>query len=74
MKEEAGHKGKRSFKEHKWRVWHKALREMLKSLEQYSRDGYSFVGADGVKRVVYPCVLILSADYEEQYVLEVDYE
>ena len=66
VKEESAHKGKKTFSNHKRAVWHEAIREIVKSIEAYSKEGYCFIGADGIKRKVYPCIFILSADYEEQ--------
>ena len=40
---------------------------MLSSLKKYSKHGYTFVDASNTSRTIHPCILILSADYEEQY-------
>jgi hypothetical protein len=48
-------------------VWHEAFLEILKTLEQYAKTGWYFTGcADGIPRWLFPVVLLLSADYEEQ--------
>ena len=66
LKEEALHKKKKTFSDHKRVVWHEAMRTILESIKFYSKEGYCFIGADGVKRTVFPCIFILYGDYEEQ--------
>ena len=66
MKDDASHKDKVTFRNHKRVVWHRALHEMVNSIESLSKVGYSFVGDDGIERTVHPCIFALSADYEEQ--------
>lgn len=65
MKDKSGNKGKISWRNHKRAVYHEAFREILKTLKLYSKVGYSFLDANEVQRHIYPCILILSADYEE---------
>ena len=49
-------------------VWHEAFLEILKTLEEYSKTGWFFTGsADGIPLWLFPVILLLSADYEEQY-------
>ena len=66
MNDDAAHKDKVSYRNHKRAVWHESMREMVQSIELYSKIGYAFVGPDEVERVVHPCIFALSADYEEQ--------
>jgi len=49
-------------------VWHKAFLEILKSIESFAEVGCMFNCADGILRWIFPLILILSADYEEQWV------
>lgn len=49
-------------------VWHSSFRALLRSIASYSRVGCWVTCGDGVDRLLYPMVLILSADYEEQCV------
>lgn len=49
-------------------VWHEAFLEILKTIESYAKLGCMFNCADGVLRWIFPIILILSADYEEQCV------
>jgi hypothetical protein len=50
-------------------VWHKAFYEIVKSIEKYAELGFALDCGDGVRRKIYPFILIVSADYEEQYVV-----
>jgi len=61
-------KGKLKSVNFKRVVWHKCFRKLLKSLRHHSRTGCSVVCGDGTERLLFPFILILSADYEEQYV------
>lgn len=47
-------------------VWHESMRSFLKEVAEYSKEGMKVKCADGVIRLFYLFVLILSADYEEQ--------
>jgi hypothetical protein len=48
-------------------VWHEAFLEILKTLERYAKTGWYFTGsADGIPLWLFPVILLLSADYEEQ--------
>ena len=48
-------------------VWHDSFYELLDSIRIHSKSGYYIRCADGIVRHLYPAILILSADYEEQY-------
>ena len=48
-------------------VWHDSFYELLDSIHAQSKTGIYIKCADGVVRHLYPAILILSADYEEQY-------
>jgi hypothetical protein len=62
-----GESGKKDFVNMKRVVWHEAFLEILKTLEQYAKTGWYFTGcADEIPRWLFPVVLLLSADYEEQ--------
>ena len=69
MKENAGETGKKKYINLKHVVWHECFKEVLKSIVEYSKTGIWKDCADGVRRWLYPIILILSADYEEQYVI-----
>ena len=66
--EDAAESGKTGFVDFKRVVWHKAFEILLATLKQYTTTGCTVLCGDGVERLVVPAILILSADYEEQYV------
>ena len=47
-------------------VWHEAMVVFLKSIEILSKIGHVFKCGDGIIRKLFPCIMILSADYKEQ--------
>jgi hypothetical protein len=47
-------------------VWHDSFYELLKTIKEYSSSGCWITCSDGVDRHIYPLIMILSADYEEQ--------
>jgi hypothetical protein len=49
-------------------VWTDGFRSVLDSAKMYAETGLRFEFIDGTTRWLHPIVLILSADYEEQYV------
>lgn len=49
-------------------VWHDCFKKLLESLRLHSRTGCSVMCGDGIERLIFPFILILSADYEEQCV------
>jgi hypothetical protein len=69
VQEDAGETGKKGFVNFKRIVWHESFYEILRSIEQYSHVGLSYPCSDDILRLIYFIILIISADYEEQYVL-----
>lgn len=69
VQEDAGETGKKGFVNFKRIVWHESFYEILRSIEQYSQVGLSYTCADNILRWIYFIILIISADYEEQYVV-----
>ena len=67
VEEEAKESGKRNYVNFKRVVWHDSFYELLDSIQTYSQVGIYIKCADGIERHLYPVILILSADYEEQY-------
>lgn len=55
-----------SYVDFKRVVWHRAFYEILKSIEQYAKTGCSVLCGDGVVRRIWPYIIMVSADYEEQ--------
>jgi len=57
---------RRDFVNYKRAVWHNAVRLALQSIVDISTTGCWLQCGDGVRRWLFPVILILSADYEEQ--------
>ncbi|EFI26693.1 hypothetical protein CC1G_15464 [Coprinopsis cinerea okayama7 len=55
--------------EYKRVVWHESFRAILESIKAHSKEGVYYKCGDGIVRRLFPCILILSADYEEQAVM-----
>lgn len=47
-------------------IWHKSFYKLLKSIEAYAVTGCWVKCGDEVERNIYPLILILAADFEEQ--------
>ena len=69
VKEDAGETGKKGYVNLKRVVWHESFWEILRSIQIYAKTGFKVICGDKVECWVFPFVVILSADYEEQYVL-----
>ncbi|KIJ58540.1 hypothetical protein HYDPIDRAFT_184182 [Hydnomerulius pinastri MD-312] len=69
VKETQKDKHKPGFVNFKNVVWHKAFYVLLESIIEYAKTGYWFEGADKVLQLLFPIILILSGDYEEQCVM-----
>ena len=54
---------------HKHIVWHESFSVIIQSIVTLSQTGCWIECGDGVKRWLFPTILILSVDYEEQCVL-----
>ena len=67
VQEEVGESGKKDYVNFKRVVWHDSFYEFLESMHKVAETGFSLRCGDGVIRHFYPVILILSADYEEQY-------
>lgn len=66
VKETSGQKGKTKFANLKRVVWHLAFKRILKRLCKIAVAGYYFKFPNGAIYRLFPFLLILSADYEEQ--------
>jgi hypothetical protein len=66
IEEEASEHGKLGFINLKHVIWHESFIKIFLNLEQYSRTSYSYTCYDKIMRWLFPVILILSADYEEQ--------
>ena len=47
-------------------IWHRAMYEIVSSIESLTETGHHLHCGDKVDRTIFPHILILSADYEEQ--------
>lgn len=64
--EDAGEEGKLGYTTLKRVVWHESFKKLLEHAAQYSKTGYSHKSHNDILRWLFPVILILSADYEEQ--------
>ncbi|KAG1736847.1 uncharacterized protein EDB91DRAFT_1083207 [Suillus paluster] len=69
VKDKKLHSGKPSWVDFKNTVWHKSFARIISSLASKSQTGQWFKCLDGVQRWFFLCILILSADFEEQSVM-----
>ncbi|KAH9161889.1 hypothetical protein EDB89DRAFT_1913610, partial [Lactarius sanguifluus] len=69
VKEDPMERKKPTFVNFKRTVWHKSFFVIIQSIVTHSKTGCWLECGDGVKRWLFPIVLILSADYEEQCVM-----
>ena len=67
--EDSGESGKAEFANFRCAVWHRAVAVILESIKQLLKVGYWISCGDNKLRLVYPQIMIVSADYEEVYVL-----
>lgn len=49
-------------------VWHAAVEKILEKLMKWAESGLFYIDAWGIERLIFPIILILAADFEEQYV------
>jgi hypothetical protein len=68
VEEDSAETGKTAFVNHKQVVWHSSFVILLENIILYSKTGFSHKCADSIVRRLFPSLLILAADYEEQYV------
>ncbi|KZP13413.1 hypothetical protein FIBSPDRAFT_913092 [Athelia psychrophila] len=66
----ASERGKKNWVLHRNIVWHETFRKILKMIRKYSKIGFSHSCANAIVRWLWPFILILSADYEEQCVMD----
>ncbi|KAG2085342.1 uncharacterized protein F5147DRAFT_793714 [Suillus discolor] len=64
--DDAAEEGKLGYTTLKRVVWHESFFKLLEHVAQHSKTGYSHKGYNGIPRWLFPVILILSADYEEQ--------
>jgi hypothetical protein len=66
VEEDASKQGNLAFVDFKRMVWHESFEKLLDSIKEHSKTGFSVICGDRVERLLFPFVVILSADYEEQ--------
>ena len=59
-------KGKKGYVNFKYEVWYQSFVKLLETIAQKSVTGHWEKCGDNINRKLFPVVLILSADYEEQ--------
>jgi hypothetical protein len=64
--EDATEAGKSAWVEFKRIVWHASFEELLRSIQKHTHAGVWIKCGDDVERHLFPIILMLSADYEEQ--------
>ena len=64
--EDEAEKGKKDYVDFKCEVWHKCFVKLLETISWKSITGHWEKCGDDIDRQLFPLVLILSADYEEQ--------
>ncbi|KAG2038095.1 hypothetical protein BDR03DRAFT_933759 [Suillus americanus] len=69
VKEDPKYSKKKSFVNFKNAVWHKLFLKLLEAAIVHSKSGYWFECWDHVSRLLWPLILILSANYKEQCVM-----
>lgn len=69
VSEDPGESGKKGYVNFKRVVWHRAFYEILDYVQLLGKVGYKLLCGDSIARWLFPLLLILSSDYEEQYVL-----
>ncbi|KIK18210.1 hypothetical protein PISMIDRAFT_109892 [Pisolithus microcarpus 441] len=66
---DSGNKGKLSWTNLKCIVWHESFLKILDSIVSLSKVSFAYQTFEGTVRHLYPVILILSADYEEQCIM-----
>ena len=67
VKEDPEKEGKLGYMNLKCAVWHEAFIKLLDEVIQHSKTGYAYTSPyDRIMCWLFPVILILSADYEEQ--------
>jgi hypothetical protein len=64
--EDEAERGKKDYVDFKRVVWHNSFLKLLETIAKYSGTGCWVECGDKIQRQLFPTVLILSADYEEQ--------
>ena len=68
MDEDPGETRKKGFVNLKRVVWHRAFHEILETIKRWGKIGYQAPCGNDIARWLFPLLLILSSNFEEQYV------
>ena len=68
VEDDAKNKGRASWVDFKQVVWHASFYKLLESIKEISEIRHWVKCGDGVEHHIFPLILILAADYEEQQV------
>jgi hypothetical protein len=66
LQEDGGDSDKTDYANFKRIVWHESFRLIMESIMSKSKTGQWFRCGDGIEQHLFPFIVILSADYEEQ--------
>ncbi|KAJ3977305.1 hypothetical protein EV361DRAFT_879617 [Lentinula raphanica] len=69
VKEDTERSGKTDFVNFKCIVWHESAMKILDSIILHAQTGYLATCGDGIRRRMFPLILLEVADYEEQCVI-----
>ncbi|KAG1897928.1 uncharacterized protein F5891DRAFT_1241093 [Suillus fuscotomentosus] len=67
--EDQEHAKKKNYVDFKNAVWHTSFYQLLASVAKHSNTGYWFECRDGIRRHLWPLIIILSVNYEEQCIM-----
>ncbi|KAF6755026.1 hypothetical protein DFP72DRAFT_1068157 [Ephemerocybe angulata] len=67
--EDSDKSGKKTFVDFKRVVWHAAVEKILETLRKWAETGLFYVDAWGIERLLFPIILIIAGDFEEQCVM-----
>ncbi|KAF8643940.1 hypothetical protein AX16_008766, partial [Volvariella volvacea WC 439] len=71
LDEEAYKNNPTAAADHKQIIWHKSFKVLLQTIKLHSQTGCWFKCGNNIIRHIFPFVLILSADFEEQSVMAI---
>lgn len=64
--------GKVEWVDIKREIWHSAVQKVVESIKTHAEFGTSIRCGDGKERQIFPRIIMISANYEEQYVNHLD--
>ncbi|KAI0373353.1 hypothetical protein BV20DRAFT_1013853, partial [Pilatotrama ljubarskyi] len=67
--EDENEERKKEFATYKRIIWHDSFWALLETVAAHAKTGYKFRCGDNIERILFPIILILVADYEEQAIM-----